>query len=358
MDEESTELSEDTGLSDDDDIGTRQMLDDAWDDAELNADEPEQISDQREDKGLETASIESSIKIPKSWSKEASEWLSQPLKDVKEAAEVRRKIAEYAATRQEEADRDYTSKTQQLARERETFQQRANSLNGVYKTLEPKLQEFHLRGVDPTAWMNEVLALDNLARTDKRAALVHLAQKWQVDPRELIQAQQAGQTIPPELQKELGAIKQELHTVKQRERQQEQERQQAQAQRGVSEVATFRNAVDAQGQPIYPHFEQERQDMMVEVNVLEAQYPNANPQELLREAYERSTWKRPDIRKAMLEQQQKQKEAAERAQAAERVTQAKRAASPLTSSPNGQMSTGYKTLREELEAAYEDHART
>jgi hypothetical protein len=337
-------------------IELRQALEDAYDDAELSDPEQEQISDQRGD--IRTESAKPTIAVPKSWSKEASEWLSAEPKDVNEAKELRRKIAEYAATRQDEADRDYTSKTQALAREREAFQRQASQLNGVYKTLEPKLEEFHLRGIDPTAWLNEVLALDQLARKDKRAALAHIAQKWQVDPQELIQSQQPQQQLPPQLQQTLQVYGQKLSQLEQRHLQQQQASENARLNYHQREVETFLNSTNEQGEPLYPHYDRVAQDMETEVRLLVAQNPGQPPREILKAAYDRAIWKNNETRAELLAQQQKQQEVQERAQAAKRVSEAKRAASPLSSSPNGKMATSNKSLRELLDEAWDEHALT
>lgn len=298
------------------------------------------VSDQPGDKGIEAASPP--IERPKSWSKEASEsWSSLP-----------RNVQELIFKRESEREKDYTSKTEQLAREREEFGRQQSLPASLYRTLEPHLQDFHLRGVDPHAWLNEVIAIDKMARQDKAAAARHLLQAWRLTPAQLAQAQAQGQNqaFNPQLQQVLNPVVQEVQRLKQQLSEREKAEIQARQQGINREVEAFKSAKGENGEPLRPHFETVSEDMAEYAERLSQANPQKSLGEVLQEAYDRAIWAHPEVRKQILEAEQKQKEEREREDAAKRVADAKKASTSIVGSPNGKTIPTGMTRREQIAA--------
>jgi hypothetical protein len=335
----------------------RASLSEEWEKAvaqRKELDGEKQIYDQKGKQGLGTVqSAAPTFKVPRSWSKEASEWLTTEPKTIQEATELRKKIAEYAARRQEEADADYTSKTQKLAQEREAHQRELQSKESVYRTLEPKIREFALRGVNPESFFNEIFALDELAKKDKKAAIAHLAKNWGVDFNELVRAQQQS-PIPPVVEQKITALERQLaeeRAIRERTIQaQHQQYQQAQMRQSEMTVQEFMNSKDETGNLRFPHVDKVRDDMIPFINMIRSQNPNANNAQVLEQAYQKAVWANDDIRQEILAQQQRQ-------EAAQRLVSAKKAASPITSSPNGNTVNTKRSLRDDLALAWDEHVQ-
>lgn len=290
------------------------------------------------------------IKPPKSWSKEASTHF----------ASLPRELQEFISKRESEREGDYTSKTQQLARERALFAAEMSKLGPVAQLFRERMQDFHANGVDPSAWLNQALAIDRMARQDKRTALAHLARQWGVDPQELAQAQhqQTQQPqVPPQLERVLQAQHQKLQALEQKLTAKEQAEQKARYERAEQEVNAFAQATDESGTPLHPHYQAVEQLMTTFAAQMVKDNPDKPMREILQDAYDRATWATPEIRAEILEAQAKQKEVREREEAAKRVAAAKKAGSPVPSAPNGKMASAGASLREQLEAAYDECAQ-
>lgn len=335
----------------------RASLSDEWEKAVAQRKEQDgrkQIYDQKGGRKPETVqSAAPTFKVPRSWSKEASEWLTTEPKTIQEAIELRKKIAEYAAKRQDEVDSDYFSKTQKLAQEREAHQRELQSKESVYRTLEPKIREFALRGVNPESFFNEIFALDELAKKDKKAAIAHLAKNWGVDFNELVRTQQQS-PIPPVLEQKITALERQLaeeRAIRERTIQaQKQQYEQAQMRQSEMTVQEFMNSKDETGNLRFPHVDKVRDEMIPFINMIRSQNPNANNAQVLEQAYQKAVWANDEIRQEILAQQQRQ-------QAAQRLVSAKKAASPITSSPNGNTVNTKRSLREDLALAWDEHVQ-
>lgn len=344
----------DGGISEEEGSGSvRGALDAAWAEAvsasnefepEVEAELPESTTEKVSTDKLATKEAEAAVPPivpPKSWSKEASNHF----------ASLPRELQEFISKRELEREGDYTSKTQQLARERALIQAEIGKLGPVANLFRERMPDFHARGVDPAAWVNQALAIDQMARQDKRAALAHLAQQWGVDPRELAQAQQQ-QTqqpqLPPQYARAIQAQQQKLQQLEQKLTAKEQAEQQARYSRAEQEVQAF-----AQDQEAHPHYQAVEKLMTTFAAQMVKERPDTPMKEILQDAYDRATWATPEIRAQILESQGKEKEVREREEAAKRVAAAKKAGSPVNGAPNGKMSTSASSLREELEANWD-----
>lgn len=339
-------------------VSRRDALSAQWDKQESDNDPTSQISDPSEDSVTKAkiADIKPtipSIRVPKSWSKEASSWLTAEPKTLEEAVELRKKIADYAAQRQEDADRDYTSKTEQLAKQRLQLEQIHAPLKPVYQMLEPHLKELRLNGVDPKAWLDQVMEIDRLARSDKNRALAHLAQMWGVNPQELV-ASQGNQALPPQVHQVLTAYGRKIQELEGTLTAKQRAEQDAVRSSVQSAISSFIGATDEQGEPKHRYYEQVESLMTPLVVQMRQANPDKPAREILEEAYEQATWAHPEVRQEILASSQRTKEERERQEAAKRVAEAKRAAPPVSAGPNGKAVSAGMSRRELLSAIWDE----
>ncbi len=215
------------------------------------------------------------------------------------------------------------------------------------------------RGGNPVAMFKDFMrimgALHNAPDPQSRAAVFQqVAAQQGVDLRALgIQAQpsqQQGQPFPPQQIHSL--VQQEVNNRLTAWQQQMARQQEEQAMQQTSnEIEAFRTKVDAQGKPLYPHFDA--------VTSLMTSLINSGAASSLEDAYPLAVRAHPETSKLIEAEQKAAVEAAQAAQKAKEEQQrkahkAQRAAgsirgSPGSAAPNGKAD---RSVREELQAAF------
>lgn len=235
----------------------------------------------------------------------------------------------------------------------EQLNSRANGYAGIEQIIAPRRQAFAMQGTTPEAVINQLFALSDFANRDPVEFIQWFAGNNSIDLSEL------GETyLPPDPQvRQLQQQVQQLQSHIQGFNTQQQSQQQNAL---VQEVTTFQNAVDQSGQPMYPHFATVANEMLPLVGYLRNQNPQANPQEILRQAYERAVYANPTTRQALMQAEQARMAAEQAANRVQQVARAKTANQSITGNApaNANVSANQipsDTVRGALEAAFAQH---
>ena len=156
----------------------------------------------------------------------------------------------------------------------EPYVQMARSLDPV---LAPGREERRLNGMDDVSYISRLAAADNLLSRDPVQGLLWIAEQVGIDINTLGQQQQQVDPQVRELMSQVNELKAHLND-------QSQQQQTAMLRSIEGEIESFATTKDANGQPLYPHFDTVLGDIMVAVN---AQIAGKKPIDL-KAAYEKA----------------------------------------------------------------------
>lgn len=94
----------------------------------------------------------------------------------------------------------------------------------------------------------------------------------------------------------------------------------------LNTVNSFLDEADGKGNPKYPIDDSLIPEFEIEISAVRAKDPTANPRTILEQAYERMSWKVPEIRQTLLERQNAEMEAKRKERAAQDVAKKQAAA--------------------------------
>lgn len=227
------------------------------------------------------------------------------------------------------------------------IQQKAEELRPLKEAFGPYRDILKMRGVDEATAVRTWVAAQQMLDTDPVNGLTTLIQQFGPEVREAL-ASKFGNREPveedygdPEVQK----LRRELSDLKRQNSQSQMQYQQLRQQEALAQVRDFREATDADGKPLHPHFDEVSDDMRALLSAGTA--PD------LKTAYEKAVWALPAYREEFAAKQ-KQQVTSEQSKARERAAaKAKKTAAAV----NGKGSvppppSKPKTLRDELAEAY------
>lgn len=229
-------------------------------------------------------------------------------------------------------------------------QNRANSyLQSYEQFLAPGRHERALRGIDDGAHIRHLLAADDFINKSPAQAIQWLAHTHGIDLQKLANPQAAGEPEMPQWAREM----------------QEQQRQFAQMVRqqsiGMEErdlavasswIDDFANAVDQQGNKLYPHFDDVINDIIYAV---QHQMQTGQPVNV-KAAYDRAVRLNDQV---WLKDQRARSESAKAAEAAQRkrdIEEAKRAAVSVSGSSASSRLDAPDSIHAALEQAWDEHS--
>ena len=308
---------------------------------------------------------EAAPKPDEEFTKATSVWSA---KDREMAAKLPQEAKDFLVRRHKEMDADYTRKTQEIASYRREWDQ-------VAQMFAPHTAALQQRGLTPASVIQGWHSAERMLMAGGEQAAEMIARvidgykvdKGMVarrlglptstqspaepaDPQNTTNAPVA--TLPREVEQRLAAmqawIANETHS-----------REREAATRVMTDIEQFAAATDANGNLQHPHF-REVEDDMARLAVLSR---SAGRPPVLKDLYEQAVWSNPTTRERMLTEQRAALEAQhaaeeqKRAEAARaKAEQAKRAASSVTGTPGpGQAARrNAESLRDQLEAAFEE----
>lgn len=234
--------------------------------------------------------------------------------------------------RHKSMESDYTRKTTEIADQRKRYE-------SVVKALEPykpKLQQF---GLDEATAVQRLIQAQQYLESNPAEAIQRFAKDYGVDLSRFGApvSEQSTFTDP-----ELDSVRRELQQVKANLAAQEHARQAATTQTLTAQIESFKSEADDKGAPKYPHFETVRVAMGALMASGEAKD--------MADAYERSLWARPELRKELLDRQRKEAEDKAKAEASAQARDAKGKFIPTGKGITKPETSKPKSLREELDA--------
>lgn len=202
--------------------------------------------------------------------------------------------------------------------------------------IKPDLDGWKAQGISPVQAINHLLSLGRNFRQNPAGTIQWLAQTAGINLASLVQGQtqqaasQQGGDTDPQLQpllQEINGLKSKLLSLESGFSTQSQTA-------AASEIQAFIDEVDAQGQPMRPHFNDAFQDIQMIAPSIKALHPGWTPRQIMNEAYERATWSNPAIRQKMIDAGKAQEMAAQDAAARQRAAEAAARSATPGSSPN------------------------
>jgi hypothetical protein len=228
------------------------------------------------------------------------------------------------------------------------FQQRAeqiNALEPIAQAIAPYAQKHALRGVSTAAAVQQLLAVQDLLERDPIEGIAYVARSYGVDLRQFATAfETAKQPQDPQLQ----AVSTRIEQMEGFLRHQTEAAQQAEMSRINSEIETFRADTAA-----HPYFDAVRPAM--------AQLMGNNMAMTLQDAYDHACWAIPEVRSRILDDRKRTEQVGRAKVEREAAERARRAAVSVSSAPSsGRAVRGKegKSIRDDLEAAFERVAQS
>lgn len=192
------------------------------------------------------------------------------------------------------------------------FRQLSQALEDV---LAPTRQQRQMAGMDDAAYLRALAAADQFLSRDPKAGIKWLAQKYGVTPEQLVEEVRTAQenAPPPAVQQLMGEVSQLKSYIHQMTR-----GAQEQALQGVvGTIEAFASEKGPDGQPLRPYFD----DCIADVQLLVQQQRERGEPVNLQAAYDRAI-RMNDAVWMRVQSQRAEKEAAERAAAAEKAKRA------------------------------------
>lgn len=141
----------------------------------------------------------------------------------------------------------------------------------------------------------------------------------------------------------------EINQLKQQLMQQQQTRQTQQDNEVLSIVESFLGETDERGNPKYPLDDRLEAEFADEIASVKRGNPSLNERKVLETAYERMSWKVPEIRQTLLERQQAELEAKRKEKQAQEVAKKKEAGVSVKGTGSSTVPSSDLTLRQMLE---------
>ena len=263
---------------------------------------------------------------------------------------------------------DYTKKTQAIAKLRTDYEP-------VDKMFEPYRDVMRQKGFTPSSLIESWANIEKKLASGEQGALEvisGLVRGYNVAPAKLAQAlgitaggapaaaadnkaAAAAPTVqlPPELMREIEALKQQVGGLTTAQRQAIESARAAAGDRAMKQIEDFKSETDADGNPLRPYFEDVEHDM---VRLANSYLAAKEPVPQLQKLYEDAVWANPSTREQLrtLEKESAEKKRTDEARA--KAAAAKKAGSSVTGAPGtGSATSPHKhverSLREELDAA-------
>jgi len=275
--------------------------DDSGDDPELDQEDPDEDSDEGPDK----------LEAPEHWS----------ASDKEEFNEQPKSAQEYILRRHKEMEGDYT-------RKRQLESTKVRLADSVADALAPYEGEFSRAGLDHAGAVRQLAGWHSALKESGRDAIFALANTYGID---LTEPDIDDATDPAirSIQKQIGELQGTLTR-------QEQEAQQSQQQTLIQEIQNFEEAKDNNGKLLHPHFSKLKDDITALFT--------AGLAKSLDEGYTKALALRPDLNVS----KEPAPRATSKADSAEKVKKAKKAATGIRSSGAVGKQTKELSLQEEI----------
>lgn len=239
--------------------------------------------------------------------------------------------------REKERDADYTRKQQARAEFLKTYEP-------VDQVLAPYREELKRSNLDAAGLLRRYINTELMLRENPREALRMIAETYGVD----INQPNPDQDDPILNHPAVGQLRQEIMTLKGHLTEREQREQQAQTQTRLTEIESFSEEKNNNGELTHPFFHDVMDDMVLLAQAERA----AGRVPKLQDLYDRAVWANPTTRQKSLAAQSAEQQRKSAEEAAQKAAQARKASAGVSGSPGSSAPRTDRSLREELEAAF------
>lgn len=171
--------------------------------------------------------------------------------DKAEFAKLTPAMRAFVARRESQVEAGLQQKTQELAQRTRTYDQ-------LDQVLTPRRQQFAMMGMSAAQAIDQLFTLSDFASRDPSGFIKYMADQRGVDLRSLVQnPEQQAAPVDPVLaatQKTVMDLQRTIQDITTNSTR-------SQEQQVLSEITSFKDAKDASGQPLHPHFDAVRQMM-------------------------------------------------------------------------------------------------
>jgi hypothetical protein len=219
--------------------------------------------------------------------------------------------------------RDYVAlreKQQQdgVAKLKAEYEGRLGNLAPIAEALRPVEARLRVNNIHPAQYVSNLAAADEALRTNPLQAIQEVARMYGIDLGQLQTGGQQGYQAP--LDPNLAALQQRLEQTERFLNSRIQAEQQEKQTHILSVIERFKS------DPTNEHYEAVEADMLHEVAHIKNTRPDLSPDQVLKEAYDRAVHANPETRAKVFAAQQTAQEAARKAEAEKKASEARRVA--------------------------------
>lgn len=257
------------------------------------------------------------IEAPASWSAEMKAKLSTLPPEHAD-------IVRYAAQRDKE-QADAISRMGQTVKQYEP----------IRSVVEQNAEVFRRNGVQPAEGVARMLAVESYLQTNPRAAIAELARAYGVD---------LGNAAPTPESEHVTRLERQVAQIEGKLTSQERAAQEARE-------ADLSRAIETASKDL-PHYEEVKS--IIAGLLLSGEIPEADPAVMIKAAYERAVYAKPETRQRLQDEQRKADEAKSKAEAEKKAADARKAAS-LNARGSGASPTKPASMRDSMMAVADKH---
>lgn len=222
-----------------------------------------------------------------------------------------------------------------------------NGYDAIEQLISPRRDAWALNGLSPDTAIRQLFALSDFAGRDPAEFIRTFASQHNLDLSNLADDFD-GDPALRDVNSRLDRFESQFTQSQTQQQQQVQHQQQVQLEQQIEQFATEK---DATGNAVRPYFAEVANDVMMLIPGIRAVNPQATPQQVLSDAYERAVWANPSTRAKVNDAQRIQ-------DARERADNARRAGSSITGGPTGEVPATKieaKSVRDAIRLSYEEH---
>lgn len=232
----------------------------------------------------------------------------------------------------------------------ERFQEAAAArrmADAVREMVEPVRDAWAMRGLSEAQGLQMMVSYAQALERDPASLIRQVAQQYGVD----LGQPETDEFVDPQA----AQFQERINNLEQRLTDQQQEEQRAAVSQIETEISTFRDAKDADGNSLHPHFEAVLEDMQMIAAGMRA----SGQRPSLEDLYSKAVRMNPELSKAAEEAAQQERERQEREEKARKAKAARSASTrPRSSAASGGSTAPAGSLREELERQYDKQTRS
>ena len=244
-----------------------------------------------------------------------------------------KELQDWLLSRHKAMEGDYTRKAQDISDLKRDYEP-------VQQLLAPYKANLAQSGISPAQYVERLARADLLLNQNPMEGLKQVAQMYNIDLSQFGKPAEEGDIVDPEVQ----ALRNELADLRGTVNQRQQAESAQQHNTILTEIQSFAEAKDEQGNLAHPHFEVLMEDLMVLAQAERAS--GRNP--VLSDLYDKAVWSNTSTREQMQTAQRTSAAAKADTEARAKAAQAIKASKTVEGSPDGETPPVDMSLRDQI----------